>query len=173
MSERLFHQVAIVPWREGVKGPDILLVSTREGAEVGEERWVLPQGGIEPGQTPVQAAAEEAWEEAGVEGMVEPVSFTGFDYEIGAGRCRVAVHRLQVRKEAPSWPEKDKGVGSGCRTPRRWRPYPARCSGGFFPAFDLRMRLKYMDFRGSLRGAVPWRGRSYYGALIAFMTLGS
>lgn len=116
MNERFFPQVAIVPWRDGEKGRDILLVSTRGGAEAGPVRWVLPQGGVEPGQTPVEAAAAEAWEEAGVEGEVESVSFASFDYVIGAGMCRVAVYRLKVRKEAPSWPEKrERG--------RKWLPH--------------------------------------------------
>ena len=121
MNERFFPQVAIVPWRDGERGREILLVSTRgasarEGAEADPVRWVLPQGGVEPGQTPVEAAAAEAWEEAGVEGEVEPVSFAGFDYAIGAGVCRVAVYRLEVRKEAPSWPEKRERE-------RRWLPH--------------------------------------------------
>ncbi|MEE9274791.1 MAG: NUDIX domain-containing protein [bacterium] len=115
--ERVYEQAAVAAWREGEGGAEVLLISARGGdAPGGGRRWVLPQGGVEPGETPVQAAASEAWEEAGVEGEVEPRPFAGFEYEIGAGRCRVSAFRMRVAWEAPDWPERDERE-------RRWLPW--------------------------------------------------
>ena len=65
------RQVAALPWRRGADGGvEILLVTSRE-----TRRWVTPKGGRMPGKTDAEAAAQEALEEAGVEGRVadEPV----------------------------------------------------------------------------------------------------
>lgn len=69
---RRCEQVAAVCFR--VRGVDIefLLVQTGKG------RWIFPKGGAEPGLTHAQAAALEAFEEAGVHGRMEEASFTRY-----------------------------------------------------------------------------------------------
>ncbi len=69
---RKCEQVAAVCYR--IRGQDIefLLVQTRGG------RWTFPKGGAEPGLTHAQAAALEAFEEAGVHGRMEEASFTRY-----------------------------------------------------------------------------------------------
>ena len=66
------EQVAAVCYR--VRGPDIefLLVRTNSG------HWTFPKGNTEPGLTHAQAAALEAFEEAGVHGRMEEASFTRY-----------------------------------------------------------------------------------------------
>jgi 8-oxo-dGTP pyrophosphatase MutT (NUDIX family) len=63
------EQVAAVCYR--MRGEDIefLLVQTGGG------RWIFPKGCVEPGLTHAQAAAIEAFEEAGVHGRIEEESF--------------------------------------------------------------------------------------------------
>jgi 8-oxo-dGTP pyrophosphatase MutT (NUDIX family) len=63
------------------------------------------------GLSPEQAAAREAWEEAGVEGAVSPVSLGRFGYlkemtAAAAVPCAVAVYGLQVETLANKFPEK-------------------------------------------------------------------
>jgi 8-oxo-dGTP pyrophosphatase MutT (NUDIX family) len=55
------------------KNIEFLLVQTR-----GSGRWTFPKGSAEPGLTHAQAAALEAFEEAGVHGRMEEASFTRY-----------------------------------------------------------------------------------------------
>ena len=65
-------QVAAVCYRLHDSKIEFLLVNTRGG------RWTFPKGSIEPGLTHAQAAALEAYEEAGVHGRMQAASFTGY-----------------------------------------------------------------------------------------------
>ena len=46
------------------------MVTSRNG-----RRWVIPKGMMEPGKTAGEIALQEAWEEAGVRGHIEPRHF--------------------------------------------------------------------------------------------------
>ena len=103
-SER--RQVAALPWRRGANGLEILLVTSRE-----TRRWVTPKGGRMPGRTDAEAAAEEALEEAGVEGAVVPEPLGTFRYlkmlkRRAARWCVVSVYSLEVRVEHDDWHER-------------------------------------------------------------------
>src|ERR1700686_3418060 len=67
---RACKQVAAVCYRLRKTEIEFLLVQTRKG------RWIFPKGSVEPGLTHAQAAALEAFEEAGVHGRMEEASFT-------------------------------------------------------------------------------------------------
>jgi 8-oxo-dGTP pyrophosphatase MutT (NUDIX family) len=79
LRERI--QVAAVCYRVGRKGMEFLLVQTR-----GSGRWTFPKGGVEPGLTHAQAAALEAFEEAGVHGRMEEASFARYVRPRGNGK---------------------------------------------------------------------------------------
>ena len=79
---RTCEQVAAVCYRIGSGGIKFLLVRTRRG------RWTFPKGGVEPGLTHAQAAALEAFEEAGVHGRIEEASFTRYIRRKGGGTRR-------------------------------------------------------------------------------------
>src|SRR5882672_7445208 len=66
------EQVAAVCYRVRKSGIEFLLVQTRGG------RWTFPKGSAEPGLTHAQAAALEAFEEAGAHGRMEEASFTRY-----------------------------------------------------------------------------------------------
>jgi len=67
------EQVAAVCYRVRRAGIEFLLVQTR-----GSGRWTFPKGSAEPGLTHAQAAALEAFEEAGVHGRIEEASFARY-----------------------------------------------------------------------------------------------
>lgn len=73
------EQVAAVCYRVSANGIEFLLVQTRG------RRWTFPKGGVEPGLTHAQAAALEAFEEAGVHGRMEEASFA--HYVRGRGKA--------------------------------------------------------------------------------------
>ena len=99
------RQVAALPWRRGEDGIEILLVTSRE-----TRRWVTPKGGRMAGKTDAQAAALEALEEAGIEGMITEAPLGTFRYLKVLKRraprwCVVSVHALEVRVQHSVWQE--------------------------------------------------------------------
>lgn len=99
------RQVAALCWRRGAVGPEVLLVTSRES-----RRWVTPKGGRMPGLTDAQAAAAEALEEAGVEGVVVEPPLGTFRYlkwlKRGEARwCVVSLYALEVTVEHATWQE--------------------------------------------------------------------
>jgi 8-oxo-dGTP pyrophosphatase MutT (NUDIX family) len=99
------RQVAAVPLRFGERGsPEVLLVTSRE-----TQRWVIPKGWPMRGLTPQEAAAQEAFEEAGVTGKVGKKPIGSYEYfkrrAITFDLCRVEVFILAVEKQARTWPE--------------------------------------------------------------------
>jgi len=87
---RRCEQVAAVCFRVRSTGIEFLLVRTRK------ERWIFPKGRAEPGLTHAQAAALEAFEEAGVHGRMEEVSFTRYIQRKRANMRRSAATELSV-----------------------------------------------------------------------------
>jgi 8-oxo-dGTP pyrophosphatase MutT (NUDIX family) len=75
------EQVAAVCYRVRSSGIEFLLVRTGSG------HWTFPKGSAEPGLTHAQAAALEAFEEAGAHGRMEEASFTRYIRRKG-GRTR-------------------------------------------------------------------------------------
>lgn len=108
-------QAAALPWRQ--VGPDgvveVLLVTSRDTG-----RWVLPKGWPEGDETLAEAAAREAFEEAGVKGSAgSDVGRFYYDKLRGTGikwRCEVAIVPLEVKREAQKWPEKKKRTRKWC-----------------------------------------------------------
>ena len=97
------EQVAAICYRIRSSGIEFLLIRTRGG------RWTFPKGGIEPGLTYAQAAALEAFEEAGVHGRMEDESFTHYvrkrtDMRTSAGsddKIVVNAHLCEVLRLGP------------------------------------------------------------------------
>ncbi|MGL4294307.1 MAG: NUDIX hydrolase, partial [Aestuariivirga sp.] len=59
------RQFAALPWRDAGHGIEVLLISSR-----GTGRWVIPKGWPIKGFAPHASAAREAFEEAGVGGII-------------------------------------------------------------------------------------------------------
>jgi ADP-ribose pyrophosphatase YjhB (NUDIX family) len=85
------EQVAAVCYRVRGVGIEFLLIRTR-----GSGRWTFPKGSAEPGLTHAQAAALEAFEEAGVHGCIEEAAFAQYRRKRGGERKS---SRRPARKE--------------------------------------------------------------------------
>jgi 8-oxo-dGTP pyrophosphatase MutT (NUDIX family) len=83
-----------------LRGGRICLVTSSNG-----KRWVIPKGLIEPGQSPGEAALQEAWEEAGLVGTLRPEPAGTFLYDKWCGTCHVTVFIMEVSEVALDWPE--------------------------------------------------------------------
>ena len=90
------RQAAAVPVSDG----RICMVTSSNG-----RRWVVPKGMIEPGQTAGETALQEAWEEAGLAGVLHSEPIGSSVYEKNGGLCHVTVFLMQVTEEASVWPE--------------------------------------------------------------------
>jgi 8-oxo-dGTP pyrophosphatase MutT (NUDIX family) len=103
------QQAAAIPLLAG----QICVVTSRNG-----KRWTIPKGHLEPGKTALQIAAQEAWEEAGLLGRLEPAVVGAYQYEKCGNLYHVSVFLMEVIHVADSWPEADYRV-------RKWLPAEA------------------------------------------------
>ena len=99
------YQVAAIPIRRTPRGAmEVLLVTSRE-----TRRWVVPKGWPWRKIKDHDAAAGEAWEEAGVHGKMRPKSIGSYTYDKRRKnklqQLRVWVFLLEVTEEAAIWPE--------------------------------------------------------------------
>ncbi len=92
------QQAAAIPVRTG----QVCLVTSRNG-----KRWVIPKGCFEPGKTAGEIALQEAWEEAGLVGVLQPEPVGSYLYDKNGITCHVLVYILHVTEVRDQYPEKD------------------------------------------------------------------
>jgi len=86
-----YSQSAAIPYRIIDKEIQILLVSASS-----KNHWLVPKGIIEPGCSASASAAMEAWEEAGVAGIISEQMLGFYQYEKWGKTCTVQVFPLAV-----------------------------------------------------------------------------
>lgn len=115
------RQFAALPWRGEGARLEIMLITSRDTG-----RWVVPKGWPMRKKSAGEAAAQEAFEEAGVEGVTatKPLGAFRYDKRLKNDRvqpCVVDLYPLRVERELDAWPE------AGQRE-RRWMT-PAEAAG--------------------------------------------
>ena len=100
------EQVAAICYQLTKRGIEFLLVRTRGG------RWTFPKGSIESGLTHAQAAALEAYEEAGVHGRIEEAAFARYirmkpAYDRHSSRIEVTINAHLCEVSHLSTPEEE------------------------------------------------------------------
>lgn len=103
-------QCGALCWRENGSDVEILLVTSRETG-----RWVIPKGWPMDGKSLADSAAGEAWEEAGIRGVIHPTPVGSYRYvkPERETELKVIVFSISVEKVSKRFPE------SKQRT-RRW-----------------------------------------------------
>lgn len=101
------RQIAALCWRKKRGGIEVLLITSRETG-----RWVIPKGWPMDGRQSHEAAAIEAWEEAGVQGVIAEKSLGVFGYyKVYPAKasvfCEVEVYPLRVSKLLAKFPERN------------------------------------------------------------------
>ncbi|WCT75438.1 DUF47 family protein [Sphingomonas naphthae] len=101
------RQIAALPYRIEEDGSfRVMLITSRE-----TKRWVIPKGNLIRGLPRHRAAGQEAWEEAGLTGVICPSSIGTYSYakrrRSGAVRTAdVDVFPLAVMGQDDDWPER-------------------------------------------------------------------
>lgn len=98
-------QFAAVCYRRVNKGLEVLLVTSRDSG-----RWIIPKGWPIDGLSPAETAAQEAWEEGGVQGRLRDTCIGIYDYgkrrETGSDLpVSVAVFPIKVSRLKDKFPE--------------------------------------------------------------------
>lgn len=98
-------QVAALCWRLSAKGLRVLLITSRDTG-----RWVIPKGWPMRNRSDAEAAAREAYEEAGLRGEVLPRSIGIYTYQKVLGPRQsipvvVRVFPLEAREMLRTYPE--------------------------------------------------------------------
>ena len=106
VSPAALGQIAALCWRLRKGRVQVLLVTSRETG-----RWVIPKGWPMPGLAPEEAAAREAWEEAGALGKVSDQALGRFVYDKvlrdrSVRSCCVTVYPLRLQELKARWPER-------------------------------------------------------------------
>jgi 8-oxo-dGTP pyrophosphatase MutT (NUDIX family) len=99
------QQVGALPYRISPDGDvEVLLITSR-----GTGRWIIPKGNPIHGLKAHQAAAREAFEEAGIIGKPSEKSIGTFHYSkqrTGVANTVVTVFPLLVTEQFQDWPER-------------------------------------------------------------------
>lgn len=111
--------------RDGVL--EVLLITSR-----GNGRWIIPKGRMEEGLTAAKCASLEAFEEAGVVGIIDPESVGSYVHRNSRETQRVRVHLLRVETTLPHWPER-------LERQRLWSPF--ECAAARVEEAELRQMI--------------------------------
>lgn len=111
--KKVRRQVAALPLAVVDGEIRVMLVTSRETG-----RWVLPKGWPVKDMKAHEAAAREAWEEAGLRGDVSPRPIGAYRYDKrldgdAVMPCEVEVFPMSVAEERLDWPER-------AQRTRRW-----------------------------------------------------
>lgn len=105
----IVHQAGALAWLPDTDPIRIVLVTSRRTG-----RWVFPKGGIDPGMTAPRTAAQEALEEAGVEGEPAPEPIGSYrTLKIRPPQVwtiEVALYPVRVERILDVWDESDRRV---------------------------------------------------------------
>ncbi|WP_417790526.1 histidine phosphatase family protein [Terasakiella pusilla] len=89
-----YTQSCVVPYRLKNDEVEVLIISSSKN-----KHWVVPKGIHDPGLSAQESAANEALEEAGVEGVVHDTVLGQYAYAKWEATCEVTVYPMEVTRE--------------------------------------------------------------------------
>jgi 8-oxo-dGTP pyrophosphatase MutT (NUDIX family) len=105
-QEALLAQVAALPYRMSSGELEVLLITSRDSG-----RWLIPKGWGMKKLSESEAAAVEAFEEAGLKGVIAKKPIGAYTYyktlkDGASALCRVQVYPMAVKRQAKKYKEK-------------------------------------------------------------------
>lgn len=99
----VYKQAGVIPFlRNSSDELQVVLITSS-----GRRRWIVPKGTIEKmDYSTAHAAVREAWEEAGVKGVIYPQVVGEFSYYKWGELCHVQLFLLEVTTLLSEWPER-------------------------------------------------------------------
>jgi 8-oxo-dGTP pyrophosphatase MutT (NUDIX family) len=94
------QQAAVIPIRRKRDGIEVCLIRRKDS-----DAWGIPKGFIDPGDTPDEAALNEADEEAGLEGEIVGDAIGTYEYTKRGSVFTVAVYVMNVLDQEKTWSE--------------------------------------------------------------------
>lgn len=97
-------QCGALCWREKGSHVEILLITSRDTG-----RWIIPKGWPMDGKTLAEAAAQEAWEEAGIKGAIHPFPIGSYHYikpDRANALVEVTVYSTRASQVKDKYPER-------------------------------------------------------------------
>lgn len=97
-----YAQSGVIPYHIVDGELQLLLISAGS-----KEKWGFPKGVVEPGLSPQMSAAKEAWEEAGLRGVVADQALGSYTREKWGGQCSIEVFPMAVTEmvDTHEWEE--------------------------------------------------------------------
>ena len=92
----VFKQSGVIP----VLDNKLVLITSRKS-----ERWIIPKGYVEKGLSPADSAAKEAFEEAGIIGVVHHLEAGQYRYRKFGKSFSVQVYPLYLETMLEEWDE--------------------------------------------------------------------
>lgn len=94
------EQAGVIPFRRRRGVVEICLIRT-----IGQKKWKIPKGFVDPGESAEEAALKEAWEEAGLRGRLAGSAIGSYEYEKWDLDLTVTVYLMEVSDEEDVWDE--------------------------------------------------------------------
>lgn len=99
-TDWIYRQSGVVPYRYEQDELKILLITSRHN-----KRWIIPKGIIDYGFSPQESAEKEAFEEAGIQGIIDPFQIGEYQFLKWGGEVSVKVFLFEVTQEHDDWLE--------------------------------------------------------------------
>jgi phosphohistidine phosphatase len=97
-----YTQSAVIPYQIDDDGLRFLVIGSSK-----KRHWVVPKGIKDPGLTPQESAAKEAWEEAGIRGEISEQPLGQYQTEKWGATCDVEVYAMRITEivDEDEWEE--------------------------------------------------------------------
>lgn len=96
----IFNQSGVIPFKIENGIIKVLLITSRR-----TKKWIFPKGIVEPELSPQVSATKEAYEEAGVEGLIIDEELGSYQVNKWGGTCTVIMYPFLVKEIFDDWPE--------------------------------------------------------------------